>query len=167
MTRRGLLSRSAFVGVMAVGTTIHTQPPAAIDRLAWMAGCWEQRGPNRLTTESWMSPFGGAMIGASRTVIGGSLREFEHLRITTDSGRLVYTALPSGQRETKFPALSVSDTAVVFENLQHDFPKRIIYRKRGVDSVVARIEGPGPNNTTRGINFPYRRASCTDRPTPP
>ena len=114
-----------------------------------------------------MPPFGGAMIGASRTVIGGALREFEHIRITTDSSRLVYTAIPSGQREAKFPVLSVSDTSIVFENLQHDFPQRIIYRKRGADSVIARIEGPGPNNTTRGMNFPYRRASCTERPAPP
>ena len=92
---------------------------------------------------------------------------FEHIRITTDSGRLIYTALPSGQRETKFPAITVSDTSIVFENLQHDFPQRVIYRKRGADSVVARIEGPGPNNTTRGTNFPFRRASCTERPVPP
>lgn len=160
------LSRAVIAGGMLFGTLANAQQPAQADRLAWLAGCWEQRGSNRLIMETWMPPLGGAMIGASRTVVGGALREFEHIRITTDSGRLVYTALPSGQREAKFPAISVSDTSIVFENLQHDFPQRIIYRKRGVDSVIARIEGPGPNNTTRGVNFPYARASCTGRTAP-
>lgn len=175
MTLHTILTRSAMrraaVGTMAAGlalgtTVLHAQG-APIDRIGWLAGCWEQRGPNRLTVEQWMPPFGGAMIGASRTVIGGALREFEHIRITTDSGRLVYTALPSGQRETKFPFKDLSDTMVVFENLAHDFPQRIIYRKRGADSVIARIEGPGPNGTVRGASFPFRRASCTERPAPP
>ncbi|MDQ8165247.1 MAG: DUF6265 family protein [Gemmatimonadota bacterium] len=153
-------------GLLAVANPARAQS-APIDRIAWLAGCWEQRGPDRLTMETWMPPFGGAMIGASRTVIGGALREFEHIRITTDSGRLVYTAIPSGQRETKFPYKDASDTMVVFENLAHDFPQRVIYRKRGADSVIARIEGPGPNSTVRGTNFPFRRASCTERPVPP
>jgi dipeptidyl aminopeptidase/acylaminoacyl peptidase len=164
---RNRLLRGAVAAVLTVGADRGAAQSAPIDRIAWLAGCWEQRGPDRLTMETWMPPFGGAMIGASRTVIGGALREFEHIRITTDSGRLVYTALPSGQRETKFPFKEASDTMVVFENLAHDFPQRIIYRKRGVDSVIARIEGPGANNTVRGTNFPFRRASCTERPAPP
>jgi hypothetical protein len=144
-----------------------SQQGAPVGQLAWLAGCWEQRGPNRLTVEQWMPPFGGAMIGGSRTVIGGALREFEHIRITADSGRLVYTAIPSGQRETRFPAIQVGDTMVVFENLAHDFPQRIIYRKRGADSVIARIEGPGPTGAVRCVSFPFRRGSCTELPAPP
>jgi hypothetical protein len=109
----------------------------------------------------WMAPAGGMMLGASRTVVGGATREFEHLRLQTEGANLSYIALPSGQRETTFPSKHVSDTLLVFENLQHDFPQRVLYRRAGVDSLVARIEGPGPNNTTRGFDFPMRRASCS------
>jgi hypothetical protein len=51
----------------------------------------------------------------------------------------------------------------VFENPAHDFPQRIIYRRLSPDSLVARIEGPGPNNTTRGIDFPMRRVNCSSQ----
>jgi hypothetical protein len=100
------------------------------------------------------------MIGGSRTVAGGAVREFEHLRIRAEGGKLVYIALPSGQNETKFPSKEVTDSSLVFENLAHNSPQRIIYRRRGVDSLVARIEGPGHNNSTRGFDFPMRRVSC-------
>jgi hypothetical protein len=115
----------------------------------------------------WMPPAGDLTIGASRTVTPAGTREFEQIRIKADSGKLVYIALPSGQSEARFPSTVVNDTLLVFENLAHDFPQRIIYRKRGADSVIARVEGPGANSTTRGSNYPMRRASCTATPAPP
>jgi hypothetical protein len=155
-----MLVRLVLLGAAAtMGFTILPQD-SPIERARWLAGCWELRGQNRLTVEMWMPPAGGLMLGASRTVVGGSAREFEHLRLKAEGPSLSYIALPSGQRETTFPSKHLSDTLLVFENLQHDFPQRILYRRVGADSLVARIEGPGPNNTTRGFNFPMQRASC-------
>ena len=128
-------------------------------RLAWLAGCWERRTGEQVTREMWMAPDGELMLGASRTVAGGLTREFEQLRLEARGDTLVYTALPSGQRETAFRSTQVSDSAFMVENLTHDFPQRISYKRRGTDSVVARIEGPGPNGN-RGIDFPMRRVSC-------
>jgi hypothetical protein len=109
----------------------------------------------------WMPPAGDLMLGASRTVINGAVREFEHLRLRAAGDTLVYTALPSGQRETDFRSTRVTADTIVFENPAHDFPQRIIYSRRGADSIVARVEGPGPNNTTRGFSVPMRRVDCT------
>jgi hypothetical protein len=154
------------VGVLGVGTFAGAQEP--LGQLRWLAGCWELRSGSRVVLEMWMPPLGDLMLGASRTLVGATTREFEHLRIRSEAGKLVYTALPSGQRETSFPATAVSDTAVTFENPTHDFPQRIAYRRRGADSLIARVEGPGPNNTTRGFDLPMRRASCTESgPLPP
>ncbi len=140
---------------------------SVIDRAAWLAGCWELRAPGRVTTEMWMAPAGGAMFGASRTVVGSAVRESEYLRINARGDTLIYTAIPSGQTETQFKTTSTSTSPIVFENLVHDFPQRIIYRRAGADSVIARIEGPGPNNTTRGSDFPMRRVNCLTPPAPP
>lgn len=152
--------RLTILAMICFGSVAHAQD-AALDRARWLSGCWELRGRGRLTVEMWMPPAGTLMIGGSRAVVNGAVREFEHLRIKSDAGKLTYIALPSGQNETSFPAKEVSDSSLVFENLAHDFPQRIIYRKRGADSIVARIEGPGPNNSTRGFDFPMRRASCS------
>ena len=137
------------------------QPSMRIGQLSWIAGCWRQsgRGGNRVVDEQWMAPSGGTMLGMSRTVRGDSLIEFEHLQIVARSGRLVYHAEPSGQAPADFVASAVSDTLVLFENPEHDFPQRIIYRRRATDTLVARIEGTR-NGQTRGIDFPYSRVTC-------
>ena len=49
---------------------------------------------------------------------------------------------------------------MIFSNPAHDFPQWIIYRLRGSDSLVARIEGTR-NGQLRGIDFPMRRTGCT------
>jgi hypothetical protein len=123
---------------------------------AWLAGCWEQRTGNRVTLEMWMAPAGGLMLGASRTVVNGTLREYEQLVLKSDSGKLIYTATPSGQQAASFTSIAVSDSSFTVENLKHDFPQRIIYRRRGADSLVARVE-----TRTRGRDYPMKRVRCT------
>lgn len=127
----------------------------------WLAGCWQQRSANRESLEMWMPPAGGLMLGASRTIVGGAVREYEQLLIKMENGKLIFTATPSGQQTASFTSTSVTDTSFVVENPQHDFPQRIIYRRRGTDSLIARIEGPGGSDTaTRGIDFPMQRTGC-------
>jgi hypothetical protein len=162
VSRRVTLIFTALVLFAPAGARLSGQQPAPIDRAAWLAGCWERRGPNRLTMEMWMPPAGGTMMGASRTTVGATTREFEQLRLHTAGDTLIYTALPSGQRQADFRSTSVSPTTLVFENPAHDFPRKITYRRVGADSLVARVEGPGPNNTTRGFDIAMKRASCTE-----
>ena len=140
--------------------TLSAQRTNVVSHLSWISGCWQQTGANgRLVEEQWMTPRGNTMMGMSRTVRGDSLIEYEQLRIGERAGKAVYYALPSGQTASEFTAAAVSDTVVVFENPQHDFPQRIIYRKRGADSIVARIEGT-MNGRSRGVDFPYAKVQC-------
>ena len=105
-----------------------------------------------------MAPRGGSMLGMSRTVSGDKTVEYEFLRIAIVNGALTYVARPSGQAEAAFPVKSLEDGVVVFENLSHDFPQRIIYRRNADATVTARIEGT-VKGETRGRDFPYRRCS--------
>jgi len=151
---------AALLAIAFASTDLASQAAQDDVRTAgWLAGCWEVRGGARVTTEMWMAPAGGLMLGASRTVVRDTTREFESLRLSIRDGKLTYTAIPSRQAETSFTAILVSDTSLVFENLAHDFPQRIIYRRVGADTVVARIEGPR-DGQTRGINFPMRKIGC-------
>jgi hypothetical protein len=133
------------------------QPPAAqIDSLQWLSGCWTMTSSSGVVEEHWMRPSGGTMLGMGRTVRGGKTTEFEYLQIRDDSGRLVYDARPSGQAPTTFPMLKLNSNEVVFENLAHDFPQRVIYRRSADGTVSARIEG-SRNGKVSGIDFPYQR----------
>lgn len=150
---------SAAILALATPSVASAQAPAAVDQLRWMAGCWEIRTPSRLTQEQWMAPLGGMMLGMSRTVAGGAVREWEQIRIETRDGRLVYVAQPSGQSLTEFASESVTDTTVVFHNPAHDFPQRVAYRRAGRDSLVARISGER-GGRTRQVDFRFGRGTC-------
>lgn len=136
-----------------------TSPNDDIATLHWLAGCWAQRAPGRLTEEQWMAPAGGTMVGMSRMVVRDTTRSWEFLRIARVADRLAYVATPSGQAETVFPLVTLSDTLVAFENPRHDFPQRIVYRRAGADSLVATISGT-VNGRTRGSAFPMARSRC-------
>lgn len=99
------------------------------------------------------------MVGMSRTVAGGAMRAWEALRIVTDSGRLAYVAQPNGRTATAFPAVLTTDTLAVFENVVHDFPQRIAYRRVSRDSLVARISAER-DGTSRGMEIRMKRVNC-------
>lgn len=99
------------------------------------------------------------MLGMARTVIDGALREFEYVRIVDVNGALIYHAEPSGQKPADFKAKSVSAEELVFEELAHDFPQRVRYRRLSADSMVARVEGT-LNGKDRAVDFPYGRVKC-------
>jgi len=152
------MGKTLLLGVAIVmGFAAHQDDQLA--RLKWLAGCWELNRGNLLATEMWMAPSGGMMLGASRTVAGSTVREWEQVRLTARDGRVVYTASPSGQSQTDFTATVVSDSGFTVENPAHDFPQRIIYKRRGADSLIARIEGNTPGGP-RGSDYPMRRVRC-------
>ncbi len=135
------------------------QNPTGVDRARWLSGCWQRESGNRTIEEQWMAPRGGAMLGMSRSVRDGRLAGYELVLIRDDTTGLVYEAHPSGQESATFPAILVSDTVLVFEDLEHDFPQRIGYDRVGVDSLVGWIEGERGGELRR-IDFPYQRVSC-------
>ena len=95
------------------------------------------------------------MLGVSRTLRDGRMVEFEFMSIREVKGRLSFVAIPSAQKETVFPFARGTATELVFEDLAHDFPQRVIYRN--VDGALsARIEGT-VNGKSRGVDFVYRR----------
>jgi len=66
---------------------------------------------------------------------------FEFLRIEATAKGIVYMASPKGSPATPFPMVELGDSRVVFENPEHDFPKRIIYRLTPDGSLNARVAG--------------------------
>ena len=95
----------------------------------------------------------------SRTVQGGRLLAWESMLLEQDStGAISYNAFPSGQAPAVFPAAEASDSHAVFVNPAHDFPQRIVYRRRG-DTLAARVEGVA-GGRSRGADFPYLKTAC-------
>jgi hypothetical protein len=133
-----------------------------INDLAWLEGCWSSNRDGRETTEYWLKPAGGTMLGISRTIADGKTLEFEFMQIRQDaSGEILFVAKPSGQPEATFKLIKGSDREVIFENPQHDFPQRVIYRLQSDGSLLGQIEGVSKGKE-KSVDFPMTRANCDD-----
>jgi len=135
-----------------------------LSALAWLTGCWSPEGGEPGSMEHWLPPAGGSMLGVGRTIKNGKTVDHEFMQIRLSaSGKLVFIALPAGQSEATFTAVSVTKNEVIFENLQHDFPQRVIYRSVSGERLEARIEGMRERKL-RGIDFPMKRVPCESSP---
>ena len=157
-TRKQFAVIAAVWMALTAASWARAQDPK-VANLTWLAGCWEQKSGTRLVEERWTKPLGGLMLGVSRTSRNDSIIEYEQVRIETRPAGVYYVASPSRQATAEFKASSVLDSSVTFENPEHDFPKKIMYRRQGTDSIIASIEGPR-GGQTRTIAFPYRRVAC-------
>ena len=150
-----MLRRCTLILLLAITTQVSAQTPALAD-ISWIAGAWQSEpGGRRQTEEHWTTVAGASMLGMSRTVAGDKTVEFEYLRIEQRADGIYYVAHPKARCPgTDFKLTRASATEAVFENPQHDFPKRIIYRKSGDDALTATIDaGEG----TKAMSYSYRR----------
>jgi hypothetical protein len=145
--------------VRIAGALVLLAAVADVAQVSWLTGCWTLSSGDRVVEEQWMAPRGGTMLGMGRTVRGDRLIEYEVVVIRTEGERLAYDAHPSGQPPAVFLSRTLTETAVVFENADHDFPQRVGYERKGEDALLAWIEGTTGGNTRR-VEFPYRRAAC-------
>ena len=156
-------SFSLLLGILLLSAAAHAQAPAVTPTLqdfAWLAGHWHIDAADRQVDEQWMAPAGGLMMGMARNIQGGKVREYEFTLLRQEAnGDIFYVASPSKQTETSFKLTSLRDGAAVFENPQHDFPKKIVYARQPDGSLLAAIEGPGRDGKPRRVEYPFARVT--------
>ena len=94
------------------------------------------------------------MLGISRTIKEGKLRQFEYLRIVERDGGLVYVAQPGGSSPTEFVLTELDGQRAVFDNPRHNSPQRIVYELSDEGLLSATI---GFINGGNGTRFEFLR----------
>ncbi|MDP1739180.1 MAG: DUF6265 family protein [Caulobacter sp.] len=130
--------------------------PATVADLAWMSGEWIQETDGGTVRETWSTPYQGAMAGVGQTHRPGKPMSPEFMTITTRPAGVTFTAYVAGRPPTPFLLKPGQPGVAEFENLGHDFPQRVIYRRCEAD-LCARIEGMA-DGKTQGMDWRYRRA---------
>lgn len=117
-------------------TALAEIPPATPD---WISGHWLACENGAQIAEHWFGAGTGTLLGTNLTQ--GERSSFEFLRVAVNGrGGISYYSMPNGAPVTEFILKSNEKQRVEFENLAHDFPQRIIYRRDG-SRLHARIEG--------------------------
>ena len=148
------VSAIVLVVMLALVGNAATQTVTLAD-IAWIAGDWQTAGGRAQVEEHWTQVAGGSMMGMSRTVAGEKTVEFEYLRIEQRADGIYYVAHPKARCPgTDFKLTRASATEAVFENPQHDFPKRITYRNGADDSLTATVDG---GKGSKALSFAFKR----------
>jgi len=107
----------------------------------WLASTWKNTAFNH--TETWKQE-GNTLQGHGLAMEGNDTLFYERLEINLDVNPMVYTSWVKGQNNgsgIKFKLTEATDTSWLFENPQHDFPKKIQYTKIGEAIMYARVSG--------------------------
>lgn len=116
--------------------------------LGLLTGTWEAASGETVFVETWGSPRAGMILGTGQVISGEETRSFEFLRIVQRPDGLVYIAQPRGGAATEFPLVDSDEGVFVFENPQHDHPRRITYRVSAEELQVT-LEGAEPTQVLR------------------
>ncbi len=128
--------------LLIVPAAAHSSEPVEANALSFLKGIWIGEENGVRSEEHWTSSDGNALLGMHKDVHNGTMVSFEYLRIGSSAdGVLTYFASPGGKTPTPFPIRSSAEHRAVFENLDHDFPQRIIYWLDDQGRLGARIEG--------------------------
>jgi hypothetical protein len=131
-----------------------------LEQLSWLLGKWQMEIPDGIVTEEWQKPSDTQWQGISYLITtSGDTPFYENIKLNYSNDTLYYLPTIIGQnndREVSFTEKSLSDSIIVFENLQHDFPQRIIYKRLSDTSIVASVEGT-QNGQQRKEEFAYVR----------
>ena len=133
---------------------------SAEPNLDWLAGYWLSCEDGVEVSETWSSRRGGIMLGSSIT-IGDDAFGWEQTRIEASEEGLVFHAQPRSQPPASFRLIRSGPMEVVFENPEHDFPQRVIYRRDG-DRLTGRIEGQA-DDREQVMEWHYRFAPLNAR----
>ncbi len=126
---------------------------STLSDLSWMVGQWECKADNAEFEEHWMRAAGDSMIGMGREVKDGKLAFHEYLRLEHRSDGIYYVAQPFGKLVTEYKLSKATPNLLVFENPDHDFPKKIEYSLQKDGSIF--VTGSG-NAADKDKEFRYQ-----------
>lgn len=133
----------------------------SIEELDWLIGGWQTENEKNASFENWRQVNNNSLIG-----IGVQLSTdpklhtkppfIEFLRIEVIGGKLFYIAKPpQNELPVAFKATACSEQSVTFENDDHNFPKKITYKRNNLGQLQAIVSGQNEQGFT--VNFSNKK----------
>lgn len=141
--KTGIKSIIAIVSFIVICAWI-TNQIGDIKKAEWLIGTWENKTPKGSIYETWNKTSDTEFAGKSYIVKEKDTLVFENIQLIQEQDRLFYIPTVKNQNNgwpVRFAPKIISETKLVFENPQHDFPQIISYTKITADSLVAEISG--------------------------
>lgn len=124
-----------------------------------LEGTWQMRTGKGVLFETWTKTGPSELHGKSYRVNGSDTVRLETVSLIQDDSGIHYIPVVQNQNQgqpVRFTLISAEARRFIFENLDHDYPQRIIYRFISSDSLVARVEGE-IKGQLRGSDYRFSR----------
>ncbi|RZJ24303.1 MAG: hypothetical protein EOO48_14640 [Flavobacterium sp.] len=122
--------------------TNETPKQHLLERADWLIGRWESKVDGAVMIEEWQKKNDSVFDGFSIVIAGKDTVFNEKISLEQHGDQLVYTVSVDGQNQEKpvpFKLALEREKELRFENMQHDYPKVIVYTNPQKDSLVASI----------------------------
>lgn len=140
-----------------------TNPKLGLPKSTWpaqvLAGSWLMNTSRGQTLETWESAGPNHMLCKSYRIIAQDTVLLESIQLAKTGDEINYISTVTGQnggKPIKFTMTSSANNRYVFENPNHDFPKRIVYDLLSKDIIHAWIDG-GEQAKMKRSDFYYHR----------
>jgi hypothetical protein len=140
MKRIALLSSICLLAIAC-----SQKPTIHLSDLEWLIGVRSIEQDQMLIYESWSKTSDELLTGKSYYTENGDTMLLETIEIKQIGGEIYYCPAVSNQNDgqaIEFKLTSKKPNELVFENPEHDFPKKIVYIQEG-NNINAWIEGDG------------------------
>ena len=137
--------KTAFIGFVFLLASTQAAAQSSLTKMQWLLGDWIRTNakPGRSGLEVWEKISDTEFIGRGINLRGTDTTFVEKLKIICLENKIFYVAdVPENKEPVFFEASSFSPTSVTFENVKHDFPKKISYELTGTN-LKATISGDG------------------------
>lgn len=127
------------------------------NKFSWLTGQWEGIQGNGIYHEEWSAAGENKLTGNAYFISKGELYNPEKLTIEKgDEGVFYIAEVSHNSGPVSFRMSSANDNIFVFENPEHDFPKKIIYEKINENELTAVIEGD-KNGKSKQVSFHLKK----------
>lgn len=117
----------------------------------WLLGKWENKSDEGNLLEIWRKVNDSLFVGESYFIKGKDTLHSEKIELKQKGEELFYIATVKGQNNDKpvtFKHNIEIAKQLVFENPQHDYPKKIVYKPFAKDHLLIEISGIQQDKTS-------------------
>ena len=129
-----------------------------LNKSKWLLGNWQKVDSTGILLESWSVQNDSTLVGSSYFITKkGDTIHSEAIELSENQEHLIYTATIKGENnDNPIPFLMTesTDSLLVFENVKHDYPKKIKYKLNSDQSILATVSGKvGGKESSESYNF--------------
>ena len=113
-----------------------------LHKTEWLIGNWQRISKEGILIEAWTQLNDSTYSGRSFFISNGDTLSSELISLEQRKGKLYYIPTVSDQNNRKsviFTMTGLTDSSATFENPEHDFPQKIVYRFQKPDSLIAEV----------------------------